>query len=110
MNPIQQVFDVCIEPRGKFLECNECVGMKMSHTCKRLPFKKDEALLMFVVDVVDEINGVAGFNVRPRENISFKGAGVRAGSLRPSPVLSSPVTRWKHQSDLELANTDYRIL
>ena len=38
---------------GYFLECEEQVGMKILHAFKRLPFKKDQALLMFVVDEIN---------------------------------------------------------
>ena len=70
-----------------------------------------------------KINGVAGFNVRPRGIVSFKVKGVRGGekqieveaSVLPKvtadlpTVPVSPVTRWKHLSDLELADPDYRV-
>ena len=68
-----------------------------------------------------KINGVAGFNVRPKGTVSFKVAGVRGGekqieveaSVLPKvtddlpTVPVSPVTRWKHLSDLELADPNY---
>ena len=67
------------------------------------------------------INGVAGYNIRPRGTVSFKVAGVQGGgkqieveaSVLPKvtadlPTIPvSPVTQWKHLSGLELADPDY---
>ena len=70
-----------------------------------------------------KIKGVAGFDVRPRGTVKFKVAGVRGGgkpieveaSVLPKvtddlpTVPVSPVTRWKHLSDLELSDPDYGV-
>ena len=70
-----------------------------------------------------KIKGVAGFDVRPRGTVKFKVAGVRGGgkpieveaSVLPKvtddlpTVPVSPDTRWKHLSDLELADPNYGV-
>ena len=69
------------------------------------------------------INGVAGFNVRPKGTVEFKVAGTRSGgkeidveaSVLPRvtadlpTVPVSPVTGWKHLAGLELADPDYGV-
>ena len=67
------------------------------------------------------INGVAGFNVRPKGTVNFKVSGVRHGgkeieveaSVLPKVTVDlptvpvSPITGWKHLSGIELADPDY---
>ena len=70
-----------------------------------------------------KISGVAGFNVRPRGTVKIKVAGGRGGG-KPIEVEASvlpratndlpkvpvfPVTRWKHLSNLELADPDHGV-
>ena len=68
-----------------------------------------------------KMNGVAGFNICPRGTVHFKVAGVQGGgkqikmeaSILPkvtndlTTVPVSLVSRWKHQSGLELTDLDY---
>ena len=74
-------------------------------------------------DYIYKVNEGVGFNVRTRETVKFKVAGERVGG-KPIEVEASvlakvtndlptvpvsPVTRWKHRSDLELADPDYGV-